>query len=83
VLEPDRYQLEMFADALLRHASSDDGYVSVRAFYEDDSGKPFRISPTSLKGGLKFLFEVLEDDAARGTVSQVGGVLSAAVHLRQ
>jgi hypothetical protein len=65
VLEPDRDQLEMFADALLRHASSDDGYVSVRAFYEDDSGKPFRISPTSLKGGLKFLFEVLEDDARR------------------
>ena len=64
MLEPDRDQLEMFCDALLRYASSD-SYVSVRAFYEDDTGKAFRISPTSLKGGLTFLFDVVEDDARR------------------
>jgi hypothetical protein len=62
--EADRNQLEMFAEALLRHAGGD-GYVSVRAFYEDDSGKPFRISPTYLKGGLNFLFDVIADDARR------------------
>ena len=64
MLEPDRDQLEMFCDALMRHASAD-GYVSVRAFYEDDGGRSFRISPTSLKGGLTFLCDVLEDDARR------------------
>jgi hypothetical protein len=68
VLEPDRDQLEMFGDALLRHVSNS-GYVSVRAFYEDASGKSFRISPASLKGGLKFLFDVLEDDARRAAQS--------------
>jgi len=57
MLEPDRDQLEMFCDALMRHASAD-GYVSVRAFYEDDGGRSFRISPTSLKGGLTFLCDV-------------------------
>ena len=64
MLEPDRDQLEIFCEALLQHAGSD-GYISVRAFYEDDTGKSFRISPASLKGGLKFLFDVLEDDARR------------------
>ncbi len=54
----------MFCDALLRHVGND-GYFSVRAFVEDDSCKSFRISPTPLKGGLKFLLDVIEDDARR------------------
>jgi hypothetical protein len=64
VLEPDRNQLEIFVDALFRHAGNE-GFVSLRAFYEDDASKPFRISPTSLRGGLKFLIDVAEDDARR------------------
>jgi RecA-family ATPase len=64
MLEPDRGQLEGFVDALFRHAGKD-GFVSLRAFHEDDSAKPFRISPTSLAGGLKFLLDVAEDDARR------------------
>jgi hypothetical protein len=64
MLEPDRDQLEIFADALLRYAGSD-GFVSVRAFFEDDAGAPFRVTPTSLKGGVRFLLDVVEDDARR------------------
>ena len=64
LLEPDRDQIEIFADALLRHAGKD-GYVSLRAFIDNDTNEVFRISPTSLKGGLKFLVNVVEDDARR------------------
>jgi Protein of unknown function (DUF3987) len=64
-LEPDRNQLEIFVDAMFRHAGTQ-GFVSIRSFYEDDgASKPFRISPTSLKGGLRFLMDVAEDDARR------------------
>ena len=63
-LEPDRDQLEVFAEALFRYAGQQ-GFVSLRAFYEDDAGKPFRISPTPLAGGFKFLIDVAEDVARR------------------
>jgi hypothetical protein len=63
-LEPDRDQLEIFVDAMFRYADKS-GIVSLRSFYEDDSGAPFRINPTSLAGGLKFLVDVAEDDARR------------------
>jgi Protein of unknown function (DUF3987) len=63
-LEPDRDQLEIFVNALFRYAPKQ-GFVSIRAFYEGESSKAFRISPTSLAGGLKFLIEVAEDDARR------------------
>jgi AAA domain len=63
-LEPDRDQIEIFADAMFRHAAPA-GIVSVRAFYEDDSSKPFRITPAALCGGLKFLMDIAEDDARR------------------
>jgi AAA domain len=62
-LEPDRDQLEIFVNALFRYATPQ-AYVSVRAFFEDGA-KPFRISPTSLVGGLNFLIDVAEDDARR------------------
>jgi len=64
VLEPDRDQIEIFTEALFRHVGGQ-GFVSLRAFYEDDALGPFRITPTSLAGGLKFLVDVAEDDARR------------------
>ena len=63
-LEPNRDQLEIFTDALFRHADKR-GFVSLRAFYEDDAAKPFRINLTALSGGLRFLVDVAEDDARR------------------
>jgi RecA-family ATPase len=64
MLEPDRDQIEIFIDALLRHRGHD-GFLSFRAFYEDDSAKPFRITPASLKADFKFLADIAEDDARR------------------
>jgi hypothetical protein len=63
-LEPDRDQLEIFVDAMFRHAGND-GWVAFRSFFEGNSAKPFRLSPTSLAGGFKFLVDVAEDDARR------------------
>ena len=63
-LEPDRDQIEIFADALFRYAGTR-GFVSLRGFYEDDSAKPFRISPVPLTGGLKFVTKRAFDDAHR------------------
>jgi hypothetical protein len=63
-LEPDRDQLEIFIQGMFRHCGQG-GFVSLRAFYEGNSTKPFRITPISLKGGLKFLVDAAEDDARR------------------
>jgi len=63
-LEPDRDQIEIFVEALFRHCNGQ-GFVSLRSFYEDDDAKPFRISPVSLTGGLRFLIDRAEDDAHR------------------
>jgi hypothetical protein len=63
MLEPDRDQIEIFTEALFRHAGYD-GFVSVRSFYEGNN-QVFRITPASMKGGLRFLIEVAEDDARR------------------
>ena len=63
--QPDRDQIEIFTEALFRYAGKQ-GFVSVRAFHEDRGAKAvFRISPTPLTGGLKFLVDVAEDDARR------------------
>jgi hypothetical protein len=64
LLEPDRDQLEIFIEALFRHCGKD-GVVSLRAFFESDSAKPFRINDIKLTGGLPFLIEAAEDDARR------------------
>jgi AAA domain-containing protein len=64
MLEPDRDLIEIFVDALFRHAGRE-GFVSLRAFYEDDSAKPFRITPTALAGGLRHVIDAAEDDARR------------------
>jgi hypothetical protein len=63
LLEPDREQIEIFVEALFRHAG-DQGHVHVRSFKEGTSQR-FRFSEPSLKGGLPFLFDVAEDDARR------------------
>ena len=63
LLEPDRDQLEIFVQAIFRHAKS--GYVSLRAFYEG-ADKVFRVSTVRvLDSNLKFLVDVAEDDARR------------------
>jgi len=63
LLEPDRDQLEIFVEALFRHAGSE-GFVTVRSFLEGND-KVFRISSAALSGGLRFLIDVAEDDARR------------------
>src|SRR5262249_35348557 len=66
LLEPDRNQLEIFVQGLFRHCGKD-GIVSLRAFFEDadKNDPPYRITATSLKGGLNFLVDAAEDDARR------------------
>jgi hypothetical protein len=62
-LEPDRNQIEIFVNAIFRHAKV--GFVSLRAFYEGND-KVFRISSVRmLAGNLRFLCEAAEDDARR------------------
>jgi RecA-family ATPase len=63
-MQPDRDQIELFVDGLFRHAGPQ-GFVSMRAFFEDDAAKPFRIGAAGLSGGLGFLVDVAEDDATR------------------
>src|SRR5262245_45681769 len=63
MLEPDRTQIDAFANAVLQYAGTE-GFMSVRSFYEGAT-KPFRITPVSLAGGLDFICEVAEDDARR------------------
>jgi hypothetical protein len=60
--EPGRSQIDIFVDALFRHARQ--GYVSHRAFIEGTT-KVFRITPSALTGGLSFVADVAEDDARR------------------
>jgi hypothetical protein len=65
-LEPNRDQIEIFVNALLRHCGKD-GVVSLRAFFEnaDKNAPPCRITDIKLTGGLPFLIEAAEDDARR------------------
>jgi hypothetical protein len=60
-LEPDRDQIEIFVDALFRHASHR-GFASSRAFHEA-SQKVYRIAPIPLLGGLRFLIDAAVDHA--------------------
>jgi hypothetical protein len=62
-LEPDRNQIDIFVDAIFRHAKK--GFISLRAFYEGED-KSFRISLVPvIAGNFKFLCDVVEDDARR------------------
>jgi hypothetical protein len=63
-LHPDRGELSAFVNALFPYAGNE-GFVSLRAFYDGNDSKPFRINGTSLAGGLGYLTEAAEDDAYR------------------
>jgi hypothetical protein len=63
-LEADRSQIEIFVDALFRHADKG-GFVSLRAFHDNGSNKVFRINPTGLSGDRKGIVDAAEDDAFR------------------
>jgi predicted P-loop ATPase len=64
LLEPDRDQIEIFVDALFRHAGAG-GYVSLRSFLGDEKVlKPIRSVPLNGQG-LRFLIDVAEDQARR------------------
>jgi hypothetical protein len=63
MLEPDRDQIEIFVDAIFRHAQR--GFVSLRAFIEG-SNDVFRRTPIRIvQNNLKFLCDAVEDDARR------------------
>lgn len=72
LLEPDREQIEIFADAIFRRAG-DQGFVTVRSFLEEGD-RPFRISAAARSGGLEFLVEVCVDDARRAAQSPAPAV---------
>jgi hypothetical protein len=63
VLEPDRDQIEIFVDAIFRHASPQ-GFVTVRSFLEEQD-RVFRITPAAITTDRKFMIDVCEDDARR------------------
>src|SRR5438034_219777 len=63
LLRPDRDQLEIFVEAIFRHAGTR-GFLAVRTFLEGEN-KKFRFTPTSLAGGLRFAVDVAADDAFR------------------
>jgi hypothetical protein len=64
MLEPDRNQIEIFVDAIFRHAKT--GFVSLRAFYEGQD-RVFRVEPvpTSATNFYRYLCDVAEDIARR------------------
>jgi hypothetical protein len=63
MLEPSRGQIEIFVDAIFRHAKA--GFVSLRAFAEG-SNDVFRKTPIRvISNNLKFLCDAVEDDARR------------------
>jgi putative DNA primase/helicase len=64
MLEPDRNQLEVFVEAIFRHAASR-GFVAVRSFFDDRVKEVARLSSADLVGGLRVLVDIAEDDARR------------------
>lgn len=63
MLEPDRDQIEIFVNAIFRHAQA--GFVSLRAFVEG-SNDIFRKTPIRIvSNNLGFLCNAVEDDARR------------------
>jgi AAA domain len=61
VLEPDRDQIEIFVEALFRHATPG-AFLSLRSFYEDRS-ETFRINAIKLNGNFAFLCDCATDGA--------------------
>jgi hypothetical protein len=66
-LEPDRGEIEKFVSALFRRVDHN-GYISLRAFYDDDPGgkeRAFAIKAVSLQTGLVPVIDAAEDLARR------------------
>jgi hypothetical protein len=63
MLEPDGDQIEIFVDAIFRHASPQ-GFVTVRSFLEGRD-QVFRITPATVTPDRKFPLDICEDDARR------------------
>jgi hypothetical protein len=63
MLEPDRDQIEIFVNAIFRHAQT--GFVSLRAFIEGSNDVFRKTSIRIISNNLKFLCDAVEDDARR------------------
>jgi hypothetical protein len=71
LLEPDRDQIEIFVDALFRHAGEGGGYVSLRSFLTNNKVlKPIRAVMMNGNGSLIKLIDVAEDLARRAANNQ-------------
>jgi hypothetical protein len=58
MLEPDRAQLEIFIESLLRHAAPGN-YLSLRSFFEHES-RPLHIVPAQINGNLAAIADLGE-----------------------
>jgi hypothetical protein len=67
-LEPDRDQIEIFVDAVFRHASPQ-GFVSLRSFYEGRP-EPFSIVPVAFNGDRRLRFLVDNAEKSARTAAQ-------------
>ena len=63
MLEPDRDQIEIFADAMFRYAS-EGNFLSLRAFHEDRS-EAFFIVPVKLNGDFGVICNIATECAGR------------------
>jgi hypothetical protein len=61
-LEPDRGQIEIFVEALFRHAASG-AFLSLRSFHETRSDGVFAIDPLKLNGNFQYLCDVITNAA--------------------
>jgi hypothetical protein len=66
-LQPDRKQIEIFVDALFRHATPG-SYVSLRSFTDDD--KVFSITPVRLTDGHALIDEACNEAARAANASR-------------
>ena len=74
LLEPDRDQIEIFVDALFRHAGTG-GYVSLRSFLPNSKVlKPIRAVVLNGNGSLVDLVDVAVDQARRAANNQIAAV---------
>jgi hypothetical protein len=66
-LEPERKHIELYFSAMFRHAGTQ-GWVSVRAFYHDNTPFQKRLWPCALSGGLKAVIDHACDIALRAAL---------------
>jgi hypothetical protein len=79
MLEPNRDQLEIFVDALFRHAGQG-GYISLRSFLPNSKVlKPIRAVVMNGNGSLIDLIDAAEDQARRAATNQVPAVFCPSI----